>query len=218
MQFGRESNLGVDDAVAREVDGALGGDALELIPGLHDGRGVREACEVARPGRCRGRPRRTSRAVPRGPWSAGRRSRFSRASSRTVSGRSPPSRCSCKQNFGRPLDGVERQRRGRSWGQASQRVSRSSLTMVSAEVRSRVESACRQGRRRRRSRRGPTPGGPRRRRAVRRGVDRPRRASPSRTKTEYARGRAHAVLLAGPARPRDARRRRPPPARRRRCT
>ena len=47
VQFGREAHLGVDNAVAREVDGALGGDALELVPRLHDGRRVGEAFEVA---------------------------------------------------------------------------------------------------------------------------------------------------------------------------
>ena len=47
VQLGREAHLGVDDAVAREVDGALGGHALELVPRLHDGRRVGEAFEVA---------------------------------------------------------------------------------------------------------------------------------------------------------------------------
>ena len=47
MQFWRETNLGVDDAVAGEVERGFDGDALQMILGLHDGRGVREAFEVA---------------------------------------------------------------------------------------------------------------------------------------------------------------------------
>ncbi len=37
VQFGREADLGVDDAVAREVEGALAGDAFEVLARLHDG-------------------------------------------------------------------------------------------------------------------------------------------------------------------------------------
>ena len=40
VQFGGEADLGVDDAVAREVEGALGGDAFERVPRLHHGDGV----------------------------------------------------------------------------------------------------------------------------------------------------------------------------------
>jgi len=47
MQFGSESNLGVDDAIAGQVERRFEGDALQVFLGLHHGRGVREAFEVA---------------------------------------------------------------------------------------------------------------------------------------------------------------------------
>ncbi len=45
--LGRESNLGVDDTVAGQVDRGLGGDTFELIARLHHRDGVRETFEVA---------------------------------------------------------------------------------------------------------------------------------------------------------------------------
>ncbi len=47
MQLWCEAHFGVDNAVAREIDGALGGYPLELVARLHQSRGVREALEVA---------------------------------------------------------------------------------------------------------------------------------------------------------------------------
>ena len=44
--LGSETNFGVDDTFAGEVERRFGGDALELILGLHERRGVGEAFEV----------------------------------------------------------------------------------------------------------------------------------------------------------------------------
>ena len=46
MKFGRETDLGIDDTVCREVLGAFRSDALDALPRLHDGDGVGERLEV----------------------------------------------------------------------------------------------------------------------------------------------------------------------------
>ena len=47
VQFGSESNLGVDDAITGEVQRRFERDALQVFLGLHHGRRVRETFEVA---------------------------------------------------------------------------------------------------------------------------------------------------------------------------
>ena len=61
MQLRREADLGVHDAVGRQVLGTLARHPLERIPGLHDRDGVLEALEVALQ-----RPSRRARDEPLG--------------------------------------------------------------------------------------------------------------------------------------------------------
>ena len=45
--FGRKANLGVDNAVSRQIDGALGRNPLELFAGLHERSRVGETLQIA---------------------------------------------------------------------------------------------------------------------------------------------------------------------------
>ena len=100
VQLGREADLGVDDAVGRQVLGALARPRGERVLGLEHRDGVREALEVPHEVARRGSSLRTTRRARRGPWSGRPCSRRLAASSMTVSGRSPPSRWSWRRTFG----------------------------------------------------------------------------------------------------------------------
>ena len=108
VQLGREPDLGVHDAVGREVLGALGRDPHQRLARLHHRERVVERPRGTAPGPSGSRPRRTTARARRRRSSADRCSRTHRGELDHRRGPHPAVEVVVQQRLGRPRQGVER--------------------------------------------------------------------------------------------------------------